>query len=457
MLGCLPALRDDTKWLAGFHNIIDHLGARSHQWSLDQDRRLQHRHADITAYVAHWRKAERKGFLVGGFFLLKTSHSFSSFIESRGQSLHDLNLYVSSENYFSTTRPAYSRLLPWPELWFLPSQLRAAAKARTNHLNLPSLDVDDENEGDHKKSALELIPESLRPSRQSISALLSQPQITARFRLDGLVDSWLEPLHELLGEQRYLLSDQALSSVDCLAFAFLALGLYAPVPRPWLKESITGRYPTLLAYVNRLAPRLLGDSVGVNDTIRVRDPRSADTGASSESSSSSSPRTSPKEGRGSEGILPWREPQPRGLRLAAMDVLDHVLMLVHVHVLPFIGDHIQEGNIVTATTTTTTETVSPKDPDLPRLSLLPTVLAVGSAVAAGGYVLTSLIPFSHDERAANKSNRSDLSDLSGLGEAGALLAMADLGRHNAISSDRPREDGTAPVAEVALTVEENAD
>ena len=380
------------------------------------------------------------------FFWLKTSHSFSAFIESRGQSLHDLNLYVSRENYFSTTRPAYSRLLQWPDHWFIPSPLRAAAKARTHHLNLPSLDLDDENEGDHKKSALELIPESLRPSRQSISALLSQPQITARFRLDGLVDSWLEPLQELLGEKRYLLSDHVLSSVDCLAFAFLALGLYAPVPRPWLQESTTGRYPTLLAYVNRLAPRLLGDSVGVND-IRGRDPRSADTGARSESSPSSS--SSPKEGKASEDnvLLPWREPQPRGLRLAAMDILDHVLVqLLHVH----------RGNIVTASGST--ETVSPKDPDLPRGSLLPTVLAVGSAVAAvGGYVLYSgLVPFSfsfsHDE-AAKKSHRSRLS---GLGEAGALLAMADLGRHNAISSDRPREDGTAPVAEVAVTVEESA-
>ncbi|KAL8893355.1 MAG: hypothetical protein Q9192_005353, partial [Flavoplaca navasiana] len=76
--------------------------------------------------------------------------SYTSFLETHAQPLIDLTLYVSSENYHASTRPAYAHILHWPNTWLLPPQRRAAAKARTDHLNFSSLDLDSVDQDEHK-------------------------------------------------------------------------------------------------------------------------------------------------------------------------------------------------------------------------------------------------------------------------------------------------------------------
>ena len=354
------------------------------------------------------------------------SGSFSSFIESHGQSLLDLSLYVSSENYRSTTLPAYSCLLSWPEQWLVPSQHRAIAKSRTAHLNLSSLDLDDNRDAElNRKSAFELIPDSLRYSRQSVSSLVSSPQHASRFRLSALADAWMEPLQELLGDKSYLLSDQP-SSLDCLAFAFLALSIVPVVPQPWLKESVTARYPALAAYVNKQV-QLFGGPIGANHAMG-----SADTATNLESSL--------KGRKGSEGVLPWREPQPRGFRPAVTVLVEGTLSS-----LPIIGEY-QNGIIIPqAEAANSVHVRRPSEEANTSQNTLPAIIAIGATVIAiGTYLFSAVLPAFPSEAPTPKKRR-----LSDLGEAGALLSMAGFGGSGA----NPR-NGKIPVSEVAVIGED---
>lgn len=102
-----------------------------------------------------------------------------------------------------------------------------------------------------------MIPESLRSSRQSLSDAVKQASLASRIRWDGIADAFLHPLEQLLGKKRYLLSDDSPSSLDCVAFAYLALALIPALPEPWLATSMS-RYPTLCAYVHALNQRFWG-------------------------------------------------------------------------------------------------------------------------------------------------------------------------------------------------------
>lgn len=350
-------------------------------------------------------------------------------MESHGQLLLDLSLYVSSENYRTTTLPAYSCILPWPEQWLIPSQHRAVAKLRTDHLSFSSLDLDNDTEM-NRKSILEMIPTSLRSSRQSVSSLVSLPQHAARFRLDALADDWLGPLQELLGEKLYLLSDQRPSSLDCLAFAYLALAVVPVVPQPWLKESVLARYPKLAAYVNKLVQLFRGPN------HVMQSPRSADTASSLESNL--------KEGEGSEGVLPWREPQPRGFRLTLMALFENVFAS-----LPILGGY--QNGIIIPQGEAAKLIHSPNDPkgvNSSHRATLPAILAAGTTTAAiAAFLLYGGLTIFNNEPVSKKRSLSDL------GEAGVLLAMADYGTSDTKISDRRSDNGLASVAEVAVTVE----
>ncbi|KAI4097654.1 MAG: hypothetical protein LQ339_006699 [Xanthoria mediterranea] len=183
--------------------------------------------------------------------------SYTSFLETHAQPLIDLNLYVSSENYHASTRPAYSHILLWPNTWLLPPQRRAAAKARTNHLNFSSLDldtVDQEEEDKFQKSQFAAgaeIPTRLIP-RTTASLAKRRGHHAARFRLDRLAEGCLEPLNDLLKGKPYLLSSdkQRMTSLDCLALGYLALALVPAMPQPWLANKIKGSYPDLCRYVD---------------------------------------------------------------------------------------------------------------------------------------------------------------------------------------------------------------
>ncbi|KAL9025961.1 MAG: hypothetical protein Q9196_005299 [Gyalolechia fulgens] len=187
--------------------------------------------------------------------------SYTSFLESHGQRLLDLSLYVSSENYHASTRPAYAHVLQWPNTWLLPPKRRAAAKSRTAYLHLSALDLDTSGQNDTMKSQFAAgteIPSILTSTQQTVSSLAKQPQHTTRFRLDTLAESFFGPLSQLQQGKNYLISEGRMTSLDCLALGYLSLALLPEVPQPWLSQSMKSRYPSLCSFVEDRARDCLG-------------------------------------------------------------------------------------------------------------------------------------------------------------------------------------------------------
>lgn len=220
-------------------------------------------------------------------------YSFSSFVESHGQPLLDLSLYVSSENYTHTTRPLYNTIQPFPLPYLTPNSVRAAAKLRTEHLGFHGLDIDaDESRNQHS-----IIPESLRTARSTVSSLLAaSPEAQARIRLDSLARNFLEPLQDLRGPKKFLTSNDQFSSLDCLVLGYLSLMLIPDVPQPWLSKTMRANFPSLCAWTEEQRTKVFGAPVTPKDALLGRN-----SGSDNESGKKASPKSS----------LPWKAPQDR--------------------------------------------------------------------------------------------------------------------------------------------------
>ncbi|EFR04496.1 hypothetical protein MGYG_07504 [Nannizzia gypsea CBS 118893] len=247
----LPALWTGSRWISRYRNIIHYLKQFSEgKWDLDG-----------------WMgEKERADCIV-----------FSSFIESYGQPLIDLSLYVSSENYYAITSPAYGSLLQWPNQWILPPQLRAMAKTRTEHLGLSYLDLDaaeekqkEQQDGRQTPSASSQIPKSLATKpRDTISGLLSKTSQQSRIRLDGLTETFVSPLEELRNGKGYLLTEDTPCSLDCLALGYLSLALVPETPSAWLREGVHKYSPRLVQYFEQMQLKCYGGKVESVDTGRA--------------------------------------------------------------------------------------------------------------------------------------------------------------------------------------------
>ena len=100
-------------------------------------------------------------------------------------------------------------------------------------------------------------PNTLRMGRaKGIGGLLGAPVYAARFKLDALSNELLEPLADLLGQSDYLLKADRISSLDCLAFGYLALLYYPAVPQAWLKETIRSKFPRIASYLGKMREEL---------------------------------------------------------------------------------------------------------------------------------------------------------------------------------------------------------
>lgn len=342
---------------------------------------------------------------------------YLSFIEFHGQPLLDLSLYVSSENYNSSTRPEYAKILQWPRQWFIPSQLRAAAKTRTEHLDVFSLDLDSigKDPPRNRNFGQDLIPKSLQRSRQTLSSLLQQTQHTSLFRLKALAEAMFNPLEQLLGKKRYLISDNEPSNLDYLAFAYLALALIPVVPQPWLAETMRVEHPTLCTYVENLMQEFFHRPANINNPsqdyeLGFRHPELS-----------------------SRYSLPWLPSPQNGIISATSALIRHLFdslslsndpKIIEKKLLP---SENKQGQV--------SSTVSSGKP--------PAAVALASGLVAVCSYLVYLgvvnFPFSRDE-----PKQRTLADL---GEAGAMLSFLDAG------TPEPTKTDMVPVAEVAVTVE----
>ncbi|RMX92668.1 hypothetical protein D0867_14495 [Hortaea werneckii] len=248
--GQLPLLADGNLRLGGFGNIARHvLGAEDYSGQLDAKD-----HADLTAA--------------------------SSFLEANGQNLLDISLYVSFENY-STTRSAFTRILPQHANFIIPPRRRAGARARTEHLGVSSIDIDNVHDdlsgrtsnvdGVGKEQNFEVEAQKraslLLPRKDTLKSLLKRPEHAATFKMHALADNFFGPLQDMLGDKPYLVGEK-MTSVDCQAYGYLCLMLFPQLPHNWLHLAMKRKYVRLVRYVERIhaALRL---QVNVDDILSL--------------------------------------------------------------------------------------------------------------------------------------------------------------------------------------------
>jgi sorting and assembly machinery component 37 len=167
---------------------------------------------------------------------------------------------VSSKNFYAVTRSAYSGVIPFPLPYFVTPSLRTAAKNRTNHLGLSSLDIDSTAEEEKKSATVSQaqVPASLLTrGKDTVSSLLSQPERKSLIRLTALTRDFMQPLQDLLGDKKLLLSTQP-TSLDCLALGYLALAIYPELPSSWLLTETRKNFPKLCTFVGYMQGRCFG-------------------------------------------------------------------------------------------------------------------------------------------------------------------------------------------------------
>lgn len=88
--------------------------------------------------------------------------------------------------------------------------------------------------------------------KQQSAKWLRTQQHSDTFKLFEMTKSFFGPLEALLGDKKYLLTDDGPTSIDCIAVGYLSLMQYASVPQPWLADAFRARFPKLYAYTSRV-------------------------------------------------------------------------------------------------------------------------------------------------------------------------------------------------------------
>lgn len=171
---------------------------------------------------------------------------------------------MTSQNYYGHTSPAYGSLLQWPNQWILPPKLHGAAKTRTEHLGLSSLDlqaIEEQRQRDHTAAvASGQVPQKLiRRPQDTVSSLLGRSAQRNPFRLDALTGDFFEPLEAMLGKKPQLLLGESPSSLDCIALGYLSLALVPDLTSPWLRDAMRAKAPLLSDYTERMRRRCFGE------------------------------------------------------------------------------------------------------------------------------------------------------------------------------------------------------
>ncbi|RDA89577.1 hypothetical protein CP533_6969 [Ophiocordyceps camponoti-saundersi (nom. inval.)] len=227
----LPALYHDGVWVSGYGQIVDHLAS-----IVDLNRDLD---ASQLGQVA----------------------AFSTFLYAHAAPLVHLSLYVSAANWSATTRPAYSAILPFPLTWTVPPLIRAEAIQRVQHLGLADLDSD--LDPTPLNAGRDALPEALRRRLPVISTKSVRDEMTpeqaSAIRLVALINGCLPVLEAQLqgsGPPRFFPGAEtgSLSSLDCLAYGYLALMLKPDVPRAFLRDWTLTHAPRLTEFVNVMTP-----------------------------------------------------------------------------------------------------------------------------------------------------------------------------------------------------------
>ena len=172
---------------------------------------------------------------------------------STGMEMTDLYLYVTSSNYFSTTRPAYSKIFPLHVNYVTPPALRKLAIARTEHLGLEDT-LKSSNEEDEEERTVKVhsnvtanLPDRLNIGGRKIDLSASQ----RRIRLEKLINRTVGPFAELLGEKDFIISNNHPSSLDAVILGYYGQIFDTKVSDPWAVNIIRQTYPTFAKWVEK--------------------------------------------------------------------------------------------------------------------------------------------------------------------------------------------------------------
>jgi sorting and assembly machinery component 37 len=297
--------------------------------------------------------------------------------------------------------------------------MRAAAKLRTDHLGLSGLDIDTEN-GLRKEHSI--IPESLRTSRTTVSSLLAaSPEAHAQIRLDALARNFLQPLQDLLGDKRYLVSDSQLSSLDCLALGYLSLMLLPELPQPWLSKTIRTNFPRLAAWTQDSRARVFGPAVTVDDALLTNDGNASTRGEKLH-----------------ESFLPWVAPKNGGII-----GVGGAYLATLADSIPIVGQY-RRG---------TRELQLGKDSAHEHSSAWQAVAVAGGAIASVGLLVGYL--FHHGVISLGYESASEKSGLDAFGEAGSAFStymneMDAQARQNELLDDEWDDPHDQPLLELGI-------
>lgn len=142
--------------------------------------------------------------------------------------------------------------------------IRAEAVKRAEHLGLAELDTDfDPNAGLHLSAGRDALPETFRrhlpaTTKKTVREEMT-PEQAAAIRLHGLVGDCLSDVGALMTDQEppRFFATSPVSSLDCLAYGYLALMLRPPVPRSFLRDWVQAEAPRLATFVDSMAPQKL--------------------------------------------------------------------------------------------------------------------------------------------------------------------------------------------------------
>ncbi|MCJ1311099.1 hypothetical protein MMC25_004769 [Agyrium rufum] len=451
----LPILRDGSLTVSGYSAIVSYLRDLSPSYDLDRNLSAL-READLFAYTTHITHHLRP--------LLLISH------------------FVSSENYNETTHPALLPLIPVTQRWHLPLHIRNAAHAATAHLGLSNLDISSTEQTSSPSSITEQnptlprqtdsIPVSLRPSiRQTLASALRQPQQANSFKIAALVERAFEPLEELLAETRnsrqsqastrdgpansWFLNTQNMTSLDCLALAYLSLSLIPTMPQAFLADALRKDYPLLCGFVDRGIKRCFGaEPIHTEDALLhvtpSPSPSSLGTDDEDDEEDAGFEDYENMDVGAEKRVLPWRAPE----RATSVEMLGVVAGQV-IRAVPGM-EKLARSNIPGMSDLATEEK------GLTAATAGYFVLGAIGAVAAG--VVALLYPETlgvagWDIPGFAGGKRDGRRGLADMGEAGAMLSVFGVDERDLGASRRERhvdhittEDGV-PVMEVDVEIE----
>ncbi|KAH8906015.1 hypothetical protein BR93DRAFT_723712 [Coniochaeta sp. PMI_546] len=214
---------------------------------------------------------------------LARSTAYISHLTTFAAPLLSLSLYASTTNWTSATRPAYSASLPFPLGWTEVSAVRRSWIALADSTGIDLLDAEDADrppEPPQEEQEGAGLPKGVNlPKKKGVRDVLT-PEQKARIRLQGMVGQVMDVLQDLRRdgasggrETKWFLTDEGEgpTTLDCVAFGYLALMIYPDLPRPWLRDMVVETYPGLQAFVNDMTTVCFGDGLPTSAEVRKED------------------------------------------------------------------------------------------------------------------------------------------------------------------------------------------